>query len=110
MENFDEFRGLIEKYKDSGFEYGKEISYLEKRNSCSIKEINDEILFLSNVAKIEKQTKGGEDRYAVFFVYSRNKGRAYAVTFRDKIRIITTYPIGRKTLKKYFRKRFKKNN
>ncbi len=110
MEYFDELKELIDRYKDKGIEYGKEVSYLEKRNSCSIEEINSEILSLSNVTKIEKQKKDGEERYVVFFVYSRTKGRTYAITFRDKIRIITAYPIGKKTLKKYFKKRFKKSN
>ncbi|MBS3074705.1 hypothetical protein J4447_04635 [Candidatus Pacearchaeota archaeon] len=32
----EELRGLIERYKVNGFEYGKPVDYLEFRNGCPI--------------------------------------------------------------------------
>jgi len=53
---------------------------------------------------IEKQERNGEIRYALYFVYSGKKGRVYVLTFKEKIRVITIYPLGRKTLSKYKKK------
>jgi hypothetical protein len=39
-------------------------------------------------------------------VYSGSKGRVYIIKFKDKIRVITVYPLGRRTLIKYKGKRF----
>lgn len=66
-----------------------------------------EILDYENVEFVEKQREQEETRYKLYFVYSSKTGRVYVLKFTDKIRIITVYPIGKETLKKYKRK-FKK--
>ncbi len=54
MEYLEEIKELIEKYKDKGFEFGKEIDYLEKRNSCRIDEIKQEVISLADLKYIER--------------------------------------------------------
>jgi uncharacterized DUF497 family protein len=104
----EELKQLIKKYKEKGFEYGKPKDYLEFRNGCSIEEMEKELLSLDDLKFTEKQIKEGEKRYKLYFIYTKKKGRAYAVTFREKIRIITIYPLGPGTLNKYPQTKFKK--
>ena len=109
VEDFsEEVQSLIEEFKSTGFEYGKKIEYLLFRNKINKKEyFQEELTHLKNLKFTAKQTTNGEIRYVLYFVYSRSKGRAYAVTFRDMIRIITIYPLGRTTLRKYHVQKFK---
>mgnify|MGYP005699662227 FL=1 len=103
----EELQQLIESYKDKGFEWGKPIEYLEFRNGCSREDMQREILDFSGVEFVAKQKEQDETRYKLYIVYSSKTGRVYVLTFTQKIRIITVYPIGRETLKNYKRK-FKK--
>lgn len=103
----EELISLIEKYKKSGFEWGKPIDYLEFRNGCSKEEMEKEILNCENIEFVEKQREQGETRYKLYFVYDFKKGRIYVLKFTEKIRVITVYPLGKQTLKNYKRK-FKK--
>jgi len=104
----EELRKLIEKHKDKGFEYGKPIEYLEFRNGCSIEELEKELLELRDIKFTEVQIREGNRRYKTYHVYSSNKGRVYVITFTEKIRIITIYPLGQSTTKRYRKARFKK--
>ncbi len=104
----EEIKKLIEKFKEKGFEYGKTKEYLEFRNGCSIEDIEKELLEQKDLRFTEKQIKEGEKRYKLYYVYNKRKGRAYVITFRNKIRIITIYPLGPGTLNKYNKARFKK--
>jgi len=104
----EEVKRLIEKFKERGFEYGRPKEYLEFRNGTSIKEIEKELLEQRDLKFIEKQLREGEKRYKLYYVYNKRKGRVYVITFRNKIRIITIYPLGPGTLNKYHKKRFKK--
>ncbi len=104
----EELRILIENYKEKGFEYGKPIEYLEFRNSITKGEIEKEILSLENLELVEKQFIEEDIRYALYYVYSKSRGRVYVLRFTDKIRVITIYPLGRTTLKNYKRGKFKK--
>jgi len=103
----EELKGLIEKYKGKGFEWGKPIDYLEFRNGCSKEEMEREILDCNNIEFVEKQNEQGETRYKLYFVYDFKRGRVYVLKFTERIRIITVYPLGKQTLKNYKRK-FKK--
>ena len=103
-----EIKELIEKYKEKEFEYGKPIDFLLSRIKASKKEVEEEIINCKDLKFVEKQERKGEVRYVLYFVYSRSNGRAYVITFTNKIIIITIYPLGRKTLKKYRKGRFKK--
>lgn len=103
-----EVKELIKKYKKDDFEYGKPFDYLIFRNKTSKNEIEEEIINHRNLEFVEKQERKNETRYVLYFVYSRKKGRAYVLKFNAKIRVITIYPVGRKTLRKYRKKRFKK--
>lgn len=104
----EEVKRLIEKFKERGFECGKPLEYLEFRNGCSIEKMEKELLEQKDLKFTEKQTREGEKRYKLYYLYSKRKGRVYVLTFRDKIRIITVYPLGPGTLNKYLKKRFKK--
>ena len=109
MKNYsEEIKELIEKYMSKGFEYGKPMDFLLPRIKASKEEVENEIINCKDLRFIEKQKREGETRYVLYFVYSRSKGRVYVITFTDKIIIITAYPLGKKTLKKYHKGRFKK--
>jgi len=108
MENLNEVRELIDKLKSNGFEYGKPLDYFLKRNRVLEEiEFKQDILNLKNLVKIVKQSYPNEVRYVLYFVYSSKIGRVYTLTFRDRIRVITIFPLGRTTLRKYKKTRFK---
>jgi len=104
----EEVKTLIIGYKKEDAEYGKPLEYLLSRNKMTKEEIVKEIFECKNLEFTEKQERKGEIRYVLYFVYSRKKGRAYILRFNEKIRIITIYPIGKKTLRRYRKKRFKR--
>ena len=105
-DNLKELKNLIQMYKEKGIRYGKSRDFLLKRINAGENEIKEEIFNLNNLEHIEKQNKKEEIRYVLFFVYSNKKGRQYVVAFKDKMVIITAFPLGRKTLMKYRKKRF----
>ncbi len=101
----EEVMQLIKNYKKENIVFGKEIDFLVKRIGISKEEIEKEILDCKNLFLTEKQFKDGETRYALFFIYGKRKGRQYVIIFREKeMRIITIFPLGRKTLKRYTKK------
>ena len=101
----DEVRNLIKQYKKENIVFGKPLDFLLPRIKISKEEIENEIISCNNLSLAKKQVKDGEIRYALFFVYGKKKGREYIITFRDyNLRIITAFPLGRKTLKKYRKK------
>jgi predicted kinase len=101
----DEVKDLVKKYKKEDIVFGKPLDLLLSRVKIDKAEVEEEILSCDNLSLVEKQIKDSEIRYKLFFVYSRKKGREYVVTFRDNnLRIITIFPLGRKTLKKYRKK------
>jgi len=109
MEDFsEEVKRLIKEHKQNGFEYGKPIDFLMARNKITKEEIENELINCDEIAFAKKQERDDETRYLLYFVYSKRKGRAYVIKFKDKIRIITIYPLGRKTLKRYKLVRFKR--
>ncbi|MCX6749013.1 MAG: hypothetical protein NT076_05410 [Candidatus Pacearchaeota archaeon] len=103
-----EVKELIKKYQKEDFEYGKPVDYLLFRTNTNKNDIEKEIINCKNLEFVEKQLRKNEIRYVLYFIYSRRKGRAYVLKFNSKIRIITIYPLGKKTLRKYRKKRFKK--
>ena len=101
----DEVKNFIKKYTQYDFEYGKDLKFLTKRMGATQEEINNEILNCDNLSFANKQIKDSETRYALFFIYNKKEGRKYIITFREqKLRIITAFPLGRKTLKRYRKK------
>lgn len=109
MKDFsEEFKILIEKYINKGIDYGKPKEYLEFRNGCSIEEMEKDLLEFKNLKFTEMQVIYEEKRFKTYHVYSSNKGRVYVVTFPDKIHIITIYPLGRSTVRRYHKAKFKK--
>jgi hypothetical protein len=101
----EEARALIGKYRKGGIVFGKDTAFLLRRTKLSEKEIKNEVFSCKDLSFTGKQEKDGEVRYALFFVYGKRKGRKYVVTFRDgNIRIITVFPLGRKTLRRYRKK------
>ena len=109
MKDYSEELGkLLEKYKNKGFEYGKPKEYLEFRNSASIEEMEKELLNLKDLEFTERQLREGEKRYKTYHIYSSSKGRVFVVTFTEKIRIITIYPLGQSTTKRYRKAKLKK--
>lgn len=100
---------IIRNFKNKGFEFGKTEKYLKHRIGISFKEMEEELQTCKNLIFTEKREINGEERYTLYFVYTKKSGRAYAIIFRNKIRIITVFPLGKRTLIKYNRKRFKKS-
>ena|SRR3989344_6872990 len=101
-----ELKELIEEHKEKGFRYAKPLNFLLERINDTKENIEKELISLKNIKFCEKQERKGEVRYTLYYVYSNRKGRVYTITFEDKIVIITIFPIGKTTLKKY-KKRFK---
>jgi len=105
----DEVKILISKHSSKGFEFGKPTNYLFYRNKGLTAEmVFKELKTGENLKYTKKENVEEEIRYTLYFVHKRSKGRAYCITFREKIRIITIFPLGRRTLNKYNKKRFKK--
>ena len=106
MEDYsNEVKEIIKKYKKERRVFGKPANSLISRIKSNRQEVESEILSCDNLLLTEKQEKDGEIRYRLYFVYSRKKGREYVITFRyNNLRIITIFPIGRKTIKKYRKK------
>lgn len=102
----EEIKKIISELKSKEVEFRKSEDYLLNRINATKKEIEEELSNLNNLEFVEKQERNDEIRYALFFVYSRRKGRVYVLTFKDKIVLVTAFPIGRNTLKKYNKKRF----
>lgn len=100
----DELKELIEKYKDKGFRYAKPVNLLLERINDTKENVEKELIELNNLRFCNKQERKGETRYILYYLYSNKKGRVYAIAFEDKIVIITVFPIGKKTLKKYKKK------
>jgi hypothetical protein len=101
----NEVKEIIQQHDKGDVEYGKDLNFLVHRLKASKEEIDEEILKCDNLAFTEKQMRVNEIRYALFFVYSKRKGRKYVITFREsKLRIITIFPLGKKTLRKYRKK------
>ncbi len=86
------------------------LDWLCKRNNSTVNDMKKEVLSLNDLVFVEKQQikYGGniEERFKCYFVYSKNKGRCYVLKFNKQIKIITVFPLGRTTLKRY-RKKFK---
>jgi len=81
-----------------------------ERINCTEDTVKKEVLSLKKLVFVEKEIRefagSKEERYRCYFVYSNSKGRCYILTFNDKLKIITIFPLGRRTLNKY-RKKFK---
>ncbi len=86
----------------------KLLDWLCKRNNMTLEEIKIELLTLKNLRHTEKQEieyKGEkEERFKCYFVYSNTRGRCYVLKFEENMKIITVFPIGRTTLRRYRRK------
>ncbi|MEK6833610.1 MAG: hypothetical protein AABY32_06205 [Nanoarchaeota archaeon] len=101
----NEIKEMIRQYKKESIEYGKDLNLFLRRLKVTKEEIDEEILKCDSLSFTEKQIKENEIRYALFFVYSKRKGRKYVITFREpRLRIITTFPLGKRTLRKYRKK------
>ncbi|OIO42845.1 hypothetical protein COU56_00215 [Candidatus Pacearchaeota archaeon CG10_big_fil_rev_8_21_14_0_10_31_9] len=100
-----EVKELINHYKEKGIVFGKEINFIIKRIELSKENIEKEIFTCKNLYFTDKQAKDNEVRYVLYFIYTHKRGRQYVLTFRDNnIRIITAFPLGRRTIKKYKKK------
>ncbi len=100
-----EVKELIKKYKKEDIVYGKGLDFFIRRIKAGKEEIENEVLNCNDLSLTERQLKDGEIRYALFFIYSKRKGRKYVINFREaKLRIITIIPLGRKTLTRYKKK------
>ena len=101
----------IKTYELGGIELTKTklLSWLCLRNKATLMQLKQTLFDHTNLVHIEKQEKIHKDkqelRYCLYFVYSNRKGRCSIITFTTKkIKIITVFPLGRKTLRKYNRK------
>lgn len=97
---------FLEKYSKEDIVFGKTEKYVLERIGAKREEVVKDLLFARGLEFVEKQERGDETRYVLFFVFSKRSGRVYVVTMDNKLRIITAYPLGRKTLSRYHKKRF----
>jgi len=100
----EEVKRLIEEHKENGFRYAKRLDLLLDRISDTKENVEKELLDFKDLKFCKKQERKGEIRYTLYYIYSNKKGRIYALAFEDKIVVITMFPVGRKTLKKYKKK------
>ncbi len=105
----EEVKKSIKELQDKEFEFGKSEKYLKHRIGISLKEIEQELKECKSLVFTEKREINNEKRYTLYLIYNKRKGRAYALTFRNKIRVITAFPLGRRTLNRYNRQKFKKS-
>lgn len=86
------------------------VDWLCIRNKFTVEEMKEEVLnskYLVFTERQEVEYEGVKEvRFRCYFVYSRNRGRCYILRFNHQIKIITVFPLGRTTLKRY-RRRFK---
>ncbi|MEK6932955.1 MAG: hypothetical protein AABW56_04150 [Nanoarchaeota archaeon] len=106
INHLDELKNLIQNHKEKGIRYGKSLDFLLKRIKRTKEDVEHDIFSLNNLEHIEKQEKSGETRFVLFFVHTKRKGIEYVLTFKDKIVIITAFPLGKRTLIRYRKKRF----
>jgi len=88
----------------------KDNAFLEGRNKITVEEMKEELwtakcLFFTHRQIISYQGKE-EERFKCYFVYSNTKGRCYVLRFNHQVKVITVFPLGRRTLVKY-KRRFK---
>ncbi len=103
----DETKKLIKKYKKEDIKYLKPIEYLSKRNQMTKEQMDGKIINLNDLKYTEKQEKPSGTRYALFFIHSTIKGHCYVLEFDKNIKVATIYPLGRRTIRRYKKKRFK---
>ena len=82
-----EIKKIIKELKDKGFQFGKSEKYLRHRVGISFKDMEEELKGCKNLIFTEKREANGEERYTLYFIYTKKSGRAYAITFRNKIRV-----------------------
>lgn len=104
----EEIKEFLKKHKGKNIRFAKDKSLLFERIKATEREVEEEIFNCRGLEYTEKQEKEGEIRYALFFVYSKKRGRIYILTFSEnELIIITAFPMGRRTLRRYTKKRFK---
>ncbi|MBS3172443.1 hypothetical protein J4438_02600 [Candidatus Woesearchaeota archaeon] len=73
-------------------------------------ELKEELLNLKYLKYVIPDKREFHDqkelRFKLYFIYSRSRGRCYVIKFNSILKIITVFPLGRKTLNRY-RKRLK---
>ena len=102
----EEIRELIKKHKKEDIKYAKPLDYLLHRNNLTKEQIEKDLFSCDNLNKVIKQERNEEIRYLLYFVYTKKRGRAYVLHLNERLVIITIYPLGKKTLSKYVRRRF----
>jgi len=104
----EEFVSLMRKYSKENVEFGKDLDYLCFRNNCKKENFLEDLFSYETLKVVVKQKRNGEERFVLYYIYSERRGRVYVFKFYpEKIRIITIYPIGNKTLRKYNKRKFK---
>ena len=86
MDSIKEFEILLKNYSKDDIVFGKIEKYILNRINASKEEVINELFSGENLKFVEKQEKNNETRYALFFVYSKRKGRVYVVKFGRELR------------------------
>lgn len=100
----------LRKYKRDDIIFGKK-EYKElliTKRGFKEDELKSELLSLKDLKAIEpdiREFRGRlEERYRLYFVYSNRRGRCYILKLNEKLKIVTVYTLGRKTLNKWRKK------
>jgi uncharacterized DUF497 family protein len=102
---------IIKKYKMNEWQFGKpeELISHDFPQKLTYDDIKKELLLLDSPEFTHKEERNGEYRYTIYTKDSRFKGKVFVITLRqESIRVITAFPLGRKTYLKYEKKKFKK--
>jgi len=106
----EEALNLIRKYKDNKWEFGKpeEVISHDFSQKLSYEDIKNILSALTEPEFTHREKRDGEFRYTIHTKDSKYRGKTFVITVRNEsIRVITAFPMGKRTYKKYNRKKFK---
>lgn len=88
------------------------LDQLYKRVLMKSDKLKFELLQAKHLQYIEKQFTTyqgiGEPRFCCYFFYPEGNGKVFVITFNGSIKIITVFPLGKRTVKKQKRRIYKK--
>jgi len=104
-----EIKDILSELKKTDIIYGKSLDYILSRNKAKQEEFEETLLNCKFLEFTAKQEHKNETRYVLYFRFSNKQGRVYVIIPKEKLKIITNYPLGKKTLRKYRKRRFIKS-
>jgi|GEM_PF-1079354 uncharacterized DUF497 family protein len=102
---------IIREHGKNEWQFGKpeELISHDFPQKLTYNDIKKELSSLTSPVFTNKEKRENEYRYTIYTKDSRFRGKVFVITLRNEnIRVITAFPIGRRTYLKYDKKKFKK--